>query len=300
MSVLVVGSVALDTIKTPLADVRDVLGGSASYFSVSASFFSPVSLVAVVGSDFPQKYIRLFKKRGIDIRGLETVKGGRTFRWQGRYGWDFNDAKTIATHLNVFASFDPGIIKEHRLSKFVFLANIDPELQQKVLAQVKNPRLVVSDTMNYWIEQKPKSLKKLLKKIDIFLLNDLEARQLTGRTNLLKAAGDLLKLGPKRVIVKKGEHGALLFSKNSLFCMPAFLLENVYDPTGAGDTFAGGFVGYLAKAKSLNERTLRRAMVYASTMATFAVEDFSLKRLLSIRRGDIERRVRQFRMLTSF
>jgi sugar/nucleoside kinase (ribokinase family) len=299
MSILVVGSVALDTVKTPLGKVRDVLGGSATYFSVSASFFSPVNLVAIVGTDFPRKYIDLLKKREVDLGGL-VVKEGKTFRWEGEYGWDFGDPKTLSTCLNVFSDFNPQIPSRYKNSKYLFLANIDPQIQEKVLRQVSKPKLVVCDTMNYWIENKRNHLLKVLKKVDIFLLNESEARELTGQTNLIKAAKAIVKLGPKRVIIKKGEHGVLLFSENSIFCVPAFLLESIFDPTGAGDTFAGGVVGYLATVAKPNQASLRRAIVYGSVMATFAVEDFSLRRLSSIRKADIAKRFREYKKQICF
>lgn len=299
MSILVVGSVAFDTISTPLGKCREVLGGSATYFSLSARFFSPVNLVAVVGEDFPARYIKFFKDRGIDITGLKVAKG-KTFRWEGEYGWDLNSAKTIATHLNVFATFNPNLPEKYRTSKYVFLANIDPKLQENVLRQVSRPKLVACDTMNHWIENKRTHLIKFLKKVDIFFLNDSEARQLSGENSLVKAAKALRSLGPRRIIIKKGEHGALLFSEKSLFSVPAFLLEDVYDPTGAGDTFAGGVVGYLARASSLSETNFKQALVYGSVMATFAVEDFSLRRLRNITKQDIAKRLREFRRLTCF
>lgn len=300
MSILVVGSVALDTIKTPLGRCRDVLGGSATYFSVSASFFEPhVNLVAVVGSDFPSKYVNFLKRKGIGLRGL-AVENGRTFRWEGEYGWDFSDPRTIATHLNVFSDFDPAIPQEYKNSEYVFLANIDPGIQEGVLRQIRRPKLIVCDTMNYWIENKKKQLVKLLKKVDIFLLNESEARELTGEASLIKAAKEVLRFGPKKVIIKKGEHGALLFSGKSIFTAPAYLLESVFDPTGAGDTFAGGVVGYLASCKKLNQSSLRKAVIYGTVMATFAVEDFSLGRLGSISKGDIAGRFKKFRALTHF
>ncbi|NQU95383.1 MAG: bifunctional hydroxymethylpyrimidine kinase/phosphomethylpyrimidine kinase [Candidatus Omnitrophica bacterium] len=299
MSILVVGSVALDTIKTPFGKKRNILGGSAVYFSVSASRFAPVSLVAVVGKDFPSKHVKFLKSKGIDVTGL-AFKQGKTFSWEGEYGWDFSDPKTIATHLNVFSDFDPDIPREYRNKKHVFLANIDPELQWRVLEKMVNPRLVACDTMNYWIENKRKSLLKLLKKIDIFLLNESEAKELTGSSNLLKAARNILKLGPERVIIKKGEHGSLLFSGNSVFSTPAYLMETIVDPTGAGDTFAGGLMGYLATQKSINRASLRRAVVYGGVMATFAVQDFSLKRLGSVTKKDIAKRFKEFTRLTQF
>ena len=299
MSILVVGSVALDTVKTPAGKRSQVLGGSAVYFSVSASYFSKVRLVAVVGSDFPVKYVRLLKNKGVDSRGLE-VKRGRTFRWEGEYDKNLSDAQTRSTHLNVFSAFKPKIPKEYRNSKYLFLANIDPELQESVLSQVSRPKLVACDTMNYWIQNKRKQLLRLLKKVDIFFLNESEARELTAECNLIKAAKALIKFGPKRVIIKKGEHGALLLVKNSAFCAPAFLLESVVDPTGAGDTFAGGVMGYLAKSGKFNDNTLRNAIVYGGVMATFAVEGFSLQRLASISKKDIDKRIKKFKNFTCF
>jgi len=299
MSILVVGSVALDTIKTPFGKAEEALGGSATYFSASSIFFSPVQLVAVVGKDFPKKYIALFKKRGIDLQGL-TIKEGKTFRWEGEYGWDFSNPKTIATHLNVFAEFNPKIPETYKNCEYVFLANVDPQIQAKVLDQITKPRLVACDTMNYWIENKREYLLKLLKRVDIFLLNESEAKELTQEANLVVAGKKIGKLGPKIIIIKKGEHGALLFSENRIFCAPAFLLESVYDPTGAGDTFAGGFMGYLSKCKKYNQAALRNAVIHGTIMATFAVEDFSLKRLYSITASDIDKRIKKFRELTSF
>jgi sugar/nucleoside kinase (ribokinase family) len=299
MSVLVVGSVAFDTISTPLSKCSQVLGGSATYSSVSASFFSPVNLVAVVGKDFPQEHKDLLVGKGVNLGGLE-VKEGKTFSWEGEYDWDFSDPQTLATHLNVFADFDPKIPQEYKESEYVFLANIDPQIQNKVLEQIAKPKLVICDTMNYWIENKREQLVELLKKIDIFLLNESEARQLSGETVIVKAAKKILKLGPKRIIIKRGEHGSLMFSDDSVFCVPAYLLESIFDPTGAGDTFAGGFIGYLAKCGNLNETSIRKAIVYGSIMATFAVEDFSLNRLGKINKDDIDKRFEEFRELTCF
>jgi sugar/nucleoside kinase (ribokinase family) len=299
MSILVVGSVALDTISTPMGRVKDALGGSATYFSLSARFFSPVSLVAVVGRDFPKSYLDIFKDKGINLEGLRVCEG-KTFRWEGQYGWDFSDPQTIATHLNVFASFNPVLPPAYQNSEYVFLANIDPELQIKVLNQVFHPKLVACDTMNYWIENKPTHLLKLLKMVDIFLLNESEIRKLTSETAILKAAKKILALGPKIVVVKKGEHGILLFSGNNIFAAPAFLLDKIFDPTGAGDTFAGGFMGYLAKCKKINQLNLRKAAIYGSVMATFAVEDFSLRRLQNITIGDINKRIKEFKKFTAF
>jgi len=299
MSILVVGSVALDTIKTPFGEGKDVLGGSATYFSTSASFFSPVDLVAVVGEDFPSKYIKFLKSKKIDLKGLE-VKKGKTFSWEGEYNWDLSNPRTIATHLNLFADFDPVIPKGYRNDKYVFLANIDPELQKKVLEQISKPKLIACDTMNYWIENKRKHLIDLLKHVDIFFLNEGEARELSGESNLTKAAKNILKMGPERIVIKKGEHGSVLFSENSVFSTPAYLMESIYDPTGAGDTFAGGFMGHIAKCNTLTEKELRKAVVYGSVMATFAVEDLSLGRLGKIKTSDIAKRVKEFKKLTEF
>ena len=299
MSLLVVGSVALDTIKTPFGRCREVLGGSATYFGVSASIFSPVKLVAVVGRDFPRQHISFLKKKRIDLTGLKFEKG-KTFRWSGEYSWDLNDAKTLATHLNVFATFDPEVPLKYRDSKFLFLANIDPQIQEKVLKQIKSPKLVACDTMNYWITNKPKHLRKVLKKVDMFFLNESEARQLTNETNLIKACRKITKMGPKRIILKKGEHGVILFSNNSFFSIPAYLMESIFDPTGAGDTFAGGVMGYLAKCRKLNETNLRRAVVLGNIMATFAVEDFSLRRLGSIKKADVMHRFKRFKKQMHF
>jgi len=299
MSVLVVGSVALDTITTPFGKAKDILGGSATFSAVSASVFTPVNLVAVVGQDFPKEYIDLLRSKGVDLTGLKKEKG-KTFRWEGEYSWDFSNPKTITTDLNVFGKFNPTIPKAYRKNKFVFLANIDPEIQEKVLNQVDKPKIVACDTMNYWIENKRKQLLKLLKKVDICLLNEAEAKELVGEANLVKAGKEILKLGPLVVIIKKGEHGVLLFSQKNIFATPAYLLESVYDPTGAGDTFAGGFMGYLSEAKRYNKKSLREAVVYGSIMATFAVEDFSLRKLQRVTLSDVRRRLDKFKNFTNF
>lgn len=299
MSVLVVGSIALDTIATPLGKAKNVLGGSAAYSSVSANIFNSVKLVAVVGQDFPKKYLTLFKNKGIDLEGLQ-VEHGETFRWEGEYSWDFSNPKTIATHLNVFAKFNPKIPLSYQKSKYVFLANIDPEIQSKVLDQVSKPKLVACDTMNYWIEKKRKSLLKLLKRVNIFLLNESEAKELTKESNLIKAGKEILKLGPQIIIIKKGEHGVILFSQKHIFVTPAYLLESVYDPTGAGDTFAGGFMGYLSQCKKYNQQALREAVIYGSIMATFTVENFSLDCLKTVTISSVRKRLKKFKQFTSF
>jgi hypothetical protein len=299
MSVLIVGSIGLDTIKTPFGKVKDALGGSVIYSSVSASYFSNVKLVGVVGTDFSNKHMDILKRHKIDLKGMEVAQG-ETFKWEGEYNWDFSNPKTIATHLNVFASFDPKLPQEYKNTPYVFLANIDPIIQAKVLDQVKKPKVVLCDTMNYWIQSKKAELIKLLKRIDIFLVNEGEARQLSGEMNLIKASRVIRKMGCKTLIIKKGEHGALLFNGNSVFCAPAYLMESISDPTGAGDTFAGGFIGYLAKKGKVTEENLRKAVVYGSIMATFTVEDFSLNRLANIKKQDIEKRYKEFCCLTGF
>lgn len=299
MGIVVVGSVAFDSLETPFGKRNNVLGGSATYFSFSASFFADVKLTATVGSDFPEKYLRLFKRQGIDIKGLKKEKG-KTFSWKGKYGYDLNTAQTVYTRLNVFEKFSPQLPPSYKKEKFIFLANIDPDLQESVLNQIRKPKLVACDTMNHWINDKRHSLVKLLKKVDVLLLNDAEARQLTEEVNLFKAIKWVFKRGPEIVIIKKGEHGVILATKQSLFCIPAYPLETVFDPTGAGDTFAGGFLGSLSRFNKLDNSALRRAVVYGTVMASFAVEDFGPERLISITRRDIEARYRMFRKLTCF
>jgi len=299
MSILVVGSVAIDSVKTPFGNREEALGGSATYFSVAASFFGKVNVVATVGEDFPKKYISLFKSKGIGTEGLH-IANGKTFRWKGRYDYDLNTAHTIYTHLNVFQNFKPEVPHKLKNSQFVFLANIDPELQYNVLKQVSSPKLVACDSMNYWLEHKKKEFEKLLDKVDIILLNDSEARQFTGEANLMRAARIIISFGPRAVIIKKGEHGVIYFSKDSHFIAPAYLLETVYDPTGAGDTFAGGMIGFLSKAGRITEANIRKSIIYGSILASFAVEDFSVDRMLEISMGDIEARYRHFREITKF
>jgi sugar/nucleoside kinase (ribokinase family) len=297
--ILAVGSVALDSVETPFGRVREALGGSATFFSASARFFAPVSIVAVVGRDFPQKHIRLVRGLGVDTGGVE-VRAGRTFRWKGRYDYDLNNARTLKTELNVFRTFNPRISEAHRRSPVVFLANIDPDLQQSVLAQVKKPELTACDTMNFWIENKKKSLMRLLRKVDIFLCNDGEAREFSGEFGLVAAAKWFLSHGPKLLVIKKGEHGVLCFSKRFIFSAPAFPLEKVFDPTGAGDSFAGGFIGYLSRTRKLTEPAVRKAVIYGSILASYNVESFSLNRVARLTRTEIEGRYRQFRTLTRF
>ena len=297
--ILVVGSVALDSVRTPYGEAEEALGGSASYFSLSASHFAPVRIVAVVGDDFPSEHRVLFESRGVDVRGLETA-AGRTFRWRGEYMAELGHAHTLETQLNVFSTFHPRLEARHRECPFVFLANIDPDLQLEVLDQMKKPRLVVSDTMNYWIARKPERVVDVLRRVDVALLNEEEARALSGETQLAAAADRLIEQGGHAVIIKKGEHGAFMFTKEEIFFAPAYPLEDVFDPTGAGDAFAGGFMGYLACTGDLGEENLRRAVVYGSALGSFAVEKFSIDRLLEVKRGEIEARVREFRRLVAF
>jgi sugar/nucleoside kinase (ribokinase family) len=299
MSILVVGSVAFDSVETPFGKVENVLGGSATYFSTSASFFTDVNLVAVVGEDFPQEHIDFLRSRNIDLKGLAR-QAGKTFHWQGRYGYDLNEAQTLATHLNVFETFQPQIPAEYGAADYLFLANIDPELQMKVLNQMRRPRLVACDTMNFWISSKPEALKKVIERVDIFIINEGEARQLSGEANLVKAARKLLDLGVKTLVVKRGEYGVLMFNHASVFAAPAYPLEEVFDPTGAGDTFAGGFMGYLANTGDTSEEGIRQAIVFGSVMASFNVEDFSLNRLKSLDYPEIEARYRDFKAMTHF
>lgn len=299
MSLVVVGSVAFDSVKTPFGEVDEVLGGSATYFSTAASYFTDVSMVAVVGSDFPEKHLKFLKSRKIDIEGIEKTEG-QTFRWKGEYGYELNEAHTLDTRLNVFQSFKPVLPESYRDKKVVFLANIDPDLQRDVLEQVRNPDIVACDTMNFWIEGKKDSLLKTLKLVDILLINDGEARELSGEPNLVKAAGVIHTYGPKTLIIKRGEYGALMFRDNKIFAAPAFPLEAVYDPTGAGDCFAGGFMGYLSNTMNFEESNIRKAIIFGSVMASYNVEAFSLDKIKSLDYSEIEARFQEFRKLTHF
>jgi sugar/nucleoside kinase (ribokinase family) len=299
VSLLVVGTVALDSVKTPFGKVDNALGGSATYFSTSASYFTDVRLVAVIGEDFPKEHINFLKSKNIDVRGLEVQKG-ETFRWQGEYGYDLNEASTLATHLNVLATFKPKIVEDYKDSDVVFLANIDPDIQLNVLRQVKRPRLVACDTMNYWIASKIEALKRTLKEVDLLTINEAEIRQLAGESSLVKAAKAVQAMGPKTIVVKQGSYGALMFHGHSVFSAPAYPLESVFDPTGAGDTFAGGFMGYLANTMNFSEESMRQAVIFGSVMASLNVESFSLDRLRSLEYAEIEGRFREFKKLTHF
>jgi sugar/nucleoside kinase (ribokinase family) len=301
MSVLVVGSIAIDSVKTQLEERLEVLGGAASYASISASFFSPVNLVGIVGKDFPKEYIDLFKSRGINLDGME-VADGRTFRWSGEYDWDMNQRKTLDLELNVFETFQPKIPAAYKKTPIVLLGNISPVLQNHVLDQVEHPRFVVADTMDLWISTTRPPLLDLIKRVDLLVLNDSEARQLTAETSLIKAGRALIQLGPKFVAIKKGEHGCLLLSHDHFFSCGAFPLEDIQDPTGAGDTFAGGFTGYLAglEKESFEFADLKKAVVYGSLMASYCVESFSLDRLKTLTREEIEDRYHLFRVMSHF
>jgi sugar/nucleoside kinase (ribokinase family) len=301
LSLLVVGSVALDSVVTPFDKIDEAFGGSATYISLTASYFSaPVRLVGVVGSDFPKEYITLLKNHNVDLAGLQVIEGGKTFRWGGKYHYDLNMRDTLFTDLNVFEKFNPIIPERFRDSKYICLGNIDPVLQMRVLDQMKDPQFIVCDTMNYWIESKKNELMKLLKRINVLIINDSEARMLTQEPNLVKAAKTIRGFGPENLIIKKGEHGAMLFTNDTIFSAPAFPMEVIYDPTGAGDTFAGGFIGYLCKSNNLTAENLRRAVIYGSSMASFCVEKFSTKGLEELSYPGICDRYREFMKLSWF
>ena len=298
MSLLVVGSVAYDTVETPFGNNEKMLGGSASHFSIAAHFFTDVSIVGVVGGDFTEQEV--FESRGIGLRDLERIDDGKTFRWGGRYDYDLNVAHTLFTDLNVFADFQPKVSEESKRSRLLFLGNIQPDLQRGVREQMPNAELVALDTMNLWIEHTRDSLVRTIKVVDVVIINDAEARQLTGIPNIIKAAREILNWGPKALIVKRGEYGAALFTKDSYFAIPAYPLESVFDPTGAGDTFAGGFMGYLASQEELNEDAMRRAMIFGSVMASFNVEEFGTERVRRLTHSEINDRFRAFKRMTHF
>ncbi|HXQ21040.1 MAG TPA: PfkB family carbohydrate kinase [Candidatus Acidoferrales bacterium] len=297
MSILVVGSVFFDSIETPHGKVERALGGAATYFSVAASFFTPVQMVATVGEDFPREEIDFLAKRGVDLTGLQ-IRPGRTGFWAGRYHEDMNQRDTLDLQLNVFADFHPQLPAAHRAAQYVFLANIDPKLQAMVLDQLAAPGVIGCDTMNHWITGARGELEQLLTRVGILIINDEEARLLSGETNVVRAARRLLAMGPHRILIKRGEYGVIQFSANSVFAVPAFPLEEVFDPTGAGDTFAGGFMGEVARSGDTSERGLRRAIVYGSVLASFVVEDFGMNRLRTLTPDAIEHRYRQFVSLT--
>lgn len=292
---------ALDTVETPFGNVSNALGGSAVYVAVAASYFTaPIRLVGVVGGDFPKKHTDFLDERNIDLDGLQRIENGKTFRWGGRYHYDLNVRDTLFTELNVFEKFKPIIPHTYKRSSYVCLGNIDPILQLEVLKQIEKPRLVVGDTMNYWIESKPKELRETFKVMDVVVVNESEARLLTKEPNLIKASKRIIEMGPSTVIIKKGEHGALLVTKDVVFSAPAYPLETIYDPTGAGDAFAGGFAGWLAKTDDLSPENLRRAVVYGSALASFCVEKFSIDGLRDLTYLEIQDRYRAFMELSRF
>jgi sugar/nucleoside kinase (ribokinase family) len=299
MSILVVGSIAYDTVETPTAKVDDALGGSTLFFSAAASLFTPVNVVGVVGSDFKKDDLRFLEQRGVNFDGMQ-VEEGETFRWGGRYYKNMNKRDTLFTYLNVFESFSPRIPEQYKDCEYIFLANIDPELQLDVLAQIKKPKLVVLDTMNFWISGKRDSLDQIIRKSDIVIINDEELMEYTKEANLVTAAEKLIQSGPSRIVIKRGEYGALLYADGHFFFAPAFPLENVIDPTGAGDTFAGGFLGYLAARKNIEENTVRNAVIYGCVSASFTVEDFSFNKLIHLEKDILEERVKKLKQMMRF
>jgi sugar/nucleoside kinase (ribokinase family) len=299
MSLVIIGSLAFDTIETPYGRREGVVGGSATYCALAASYFTSPYLVGVVGEDFPQEVIDLFRQRRIDLTGLERKKG-RTFHWEGRYGHDPNHRVTVKLELNVFGDFHPTLPRKYRQAGIIFLANIDPELQEEILHQVTRPRLVAMDTIDHWIKTKRDSLLRVLKKVNIFLANEEEAKLLTDEVNLIRAGRKILQLGPQLVVIKKGEHGALVLGEDWVFGVLAHPCEEVVDPTGAGDCFAGGFLGYLDKARQPGQRAIKRAAVYGSVMASYAIEDFGIERLKNLQADDIKKRFLEFKKLVSF
>jgi sugar/nucleoside kinase (ribokinase family) len=300
MSLLVVGSVALDSVETPHGVVENALGGSATFFSYASSYFTPVRLVGVVGEDFPKAHREMLESRRVDTSGLVIQKGGKTFHWKGRYEGDMNTAQTLEVHLNVLGTFDPDLSPQFADSEFVFLANGSPSMQRKVLSQAKKRNLAVADTMNFWIETQRDELYSLLREVDGLVLNDGEARMLTEQINLVRAGWKVLDLGPQFVIIKKGEHGALFLSRSQTFVMPAYPVAEVVDPTGAGDSFAGGFMGYLASVGNADMASLKKAMAYGTVVASLAVEDFSLRRFQRTDREEIDRRLAAYQEMMSF
>jgi sugar/nucleoside kinase (ribokinase family) len=301
MSLLVVGSMAFDSIKSPFGEVERVIGGSATYFSLAASYLTSVRLVSVVGRDFPKGTLDMLSARGIDLQGLKVAEGV-TFRWKGYYEYDLNIAHTVKTDLNVFENFAPVLPAPYRESRYVFLGNIDPKLQLDILAQVREPKIVALDTMNFWIGKSPQLLREVIRSVDIVLVNEAEIRELTGEFNLVKAARKLMRMGPKRVVIKRGEYGVLYLSDGEIFAAPAYPLETIFDPTGAGDSFAGGFMGYLASrdGAALTEMDYRLATIYGSAIASFTVEAFSTERLQGLSREEIDARLAAFQALTEF
>ncbi len=299
VEVVIVGSIGLDNIETPFGKVIDTLGGSAIYSSIASSFFAETGVVGVIGTDFPEQRLKEMQRKGIDIKGIETVEG-KTFRWSGKYEFDLNTAKTLKTELNVMENFQPKIPEEYKKAEYVFLGNIDPELQLKVLEQIKKPKLVVSDTMNYWIETKRQKVLEVVKAVDIALMNDAEARELFRTNNLVKAAKEILKLDSDYAIIKKGEHGSVMFSDNNHFSLPGYPLENIKDPTGAGDSFAGALIGFLAKTKEVTEPNIRKAMVHGSIVASLEAEGMGVTNMDFINQFKIKERFKEFEEIVKF
>jgi sugar/nucleoside kinase (ribokinase family) len=301
MSLIVVGTMAFDAIETPFGKIDQVIGGSATYAAYAASnFIQPINQVSIIGFDFPDEEIKALQTRGVVMDGVQVVKNKKSFFWSGRYHEDMNSRDTLVTDLNVLADFDPRLPDSYRDSEFVMLGNLQPTVQMNVIKQLKNPKLIVMDTMNFWMESAMPELEKVLKKIDVLLINDAEARQLSGQYSLVKASKTILSMGPEFLIVKKGEHGALLFHGDKVFFAPALPLEEVFDPTGAGDTFAGGFMGHLAKTRDISFENMKTAIIVGSAMASFCVEKFGPNRLKEISKGDIDKRLQQFRELVNF
>jgi sugar/nucleoside kinase (ribokinase family) len=301
MGLLVVGSIAYDSIETPFDKIDDALGGSSTYISIAASFFTaPIHLVGIVGSDFKSEHKNLLAEKNIDLDGLEIVENGQTFRWGGKYHYDLNVRDTLFTHLNAFQNFNPIIPTKYRKDKFVVLGNIEPKLQLKVLEQMERPEFVICDTMNLWIETAREDLDKVIAKVDVLIINDSEARLLTKEPNLIRAARMIMSQGPKYLIIKKGEHGALLFNESQIFSAPAYPLESIFDPTGAGDSFAGGFAGFLHQTSDLSFDNIKKAVIFGSTIASYTVEKFSVQRLTEITKLDIKDRFQEFKELSRF
>ena len=299
MSILVIGSVALDTVETPFGKVTEALGGSATHFSVSASYYTSVKLVAVVGEDFPEAHINLLKSKNIDVGGLEKVPG-KTFRWEGKYDYNLNNAQTLKTELNVFEHFNPKVPEAWKNADILFLANIDPVLQLKVIEQVKSPKLIACDTMNFWIQGKREDLLKTIKHVNILTINEGEARLLSGESNLVKAAKKISSMGPKILVIKQGEYGALLIHEGQFFSAPGLPLEDIKDPTGAGDSFAGGFMGWIAKTNDFSLKNMKQAVIWGSVMASFNVEAFSCERIRNLKQDEMTKRYEQFKNLAHF
>jgi len=299
VSVLVLGTIATDTVKTPFGRKVDILGGSVVHFAMSCRLFSPVNIVAAVGEDFPQKYINFLLRKNINLTSLSRCDG-RSFHWEGEYNGDMNAAITLKTELGVLLTFKPRIMPEQRVIKYVFLANTDPELQLSLLRQLRSPQLVALDTMNFWIDNKRAALLKMLKKVDIFVVNDQEARTLSGEVNLVRAVKKLRKLGPRMILIKKGEHGCLFYSDKFIFSLPAYPVDKVIDPTGAGDTFAGAFMGYLAKTKRIDEKNLKLAIAFGTVAASYNIEDFGVAKSCTLSLKDLQFRLNKFKQIISF